>query len=215
MYKIYKDNKVIATVETPTYIRKHPTEPCYTSATAETATGIAVQGLGVFALMGNELDELAQVVVVESDGGMAIDEIDADIKYVAETLDVPVIAEMTDKDRAIAQTNRWLRRELKKGMEWVDGKVYNVSEKKQGLLQAQLLIGSMQAMNGVNPAEITLQWNESGKAHTEWEYLKLCQLANDIHAYVEPLVTKQQQAEELINEAENNEEIETILAEFT
>ena len=47
MYKIYKDNKVIATVETPTYIQKHPTEPCYTSAAAETATGIAVQGLGV------------------------------------------------------------------------------------------------------------------------------------------------------------------------
>ena len=214
MYKIYKENKVIATVETPTYIRKHPTEPCYMSATAETATGIAVRGLGVYALMGNELDELEQVVVVESDGGMAIDEINSDVKYVAETLDVPVIAEMSDKDKAIAKTNRWLRRELKKGMVWADGKLYNVTEKKQGLLQAQLLIGSMQAMSGTNPAEITLQWNESGKAHTEWGYLQLCQLANDIHAYVEPLVTKQQQAEESINEAENNDEIETILAEF-
>jgi len=81
MYKIYKDNNVIATTARPVWVRKHPTNECYIPAEAHEATGIAVQSLGVvYALMGRELagmdgEPLAQVVVVEGDGGADIDEI--------------------------------------------------------------------------------------------------------------------------------------------
>ena len=82
------------------------------------------------------------------------------------------------------------------------------------MLQAQLLIGSLQIANGIAPEDIVLRWNISGKAHTDWNFLALTQLATDIHSHVEPMVVKQQEAEEKINDAETSEEIAAILYEF-
>jgi len=117
------------------------------------------------------------------------------------------------RESAIIKTHVWLNKTLEKGMTWIDGKLYNVTEKKQGYLQAQVLSGTLQVLNGENPENIIIRWNESGKSHVDWPYLQLCQLAMDIHAYVEPLVEKQQKAEEDINEASLSD-IEEILKDF-
>lgn len=77
MYKIYLKNECIAIVENPVYIKKHPTEDSYMPADGKLdATGISLPGKA-YALMGKELDDLEQVVVVESDGGVEIDKVSA------------------------------------------------------------------------------------------------------------------------------------------
>jgi hypothetical protein len=118
--------------------------------------------------------------------------------YIAETLEISMVGDMTEKQKAIALTHKLLRNKLRQGMTWKDGKHYNVTERKQAHLQAQLLIGSGLERKGVNPEEIKLRWNESGRAKTDWTYFDLWELAGDIHAYVEPKVVLQQETEEKI-----------------
>ena len=64
---------------------------------------------------------------------------------------------------------------------------------------------------GEDFSHIKVQWNESGKSHTEWDYLKVCKLAKDMHTYVESKVVKQQDAEEKIIGAKTDKQAEKIL----
>ena len=216
MYKIYKDNKVIATTDRIVYIKKHPTNDSFVPAEESDAEGIAVQSLSqVFALMGKELNGLEQVVVVDTDGGTLIDNTNADIEHIAEILSVDIISGMSEKERAIAVTNRWLKNELRKGMIWKDdGNLYSITERKQSNLLSQLVIGSIKVITGDDPNEIILRWNQSGKPNTDWKYKKLCKLACDMREYIDSLVLKQQKAEEQIIKARTDDKIEKILQDF-
>ena len=214
MYQIYRNSQIIATVQNPAWIKSHPTEPVYIPAEPSEATGIAVAGVGVFALMGHELGGLEQVAVVEVDGGAIIDGMNAGMGHVAEFLDITMPGAMSEKEKAIVKTHRWVRQQFRQGMEWTDGNIYNVTERKQGFLKAQLQIGLLQIMAGADPADVTLQWNVSGRPHTDWSFPVLAQLASDIHNHVEPIVVRQQKAEERIIAAQTPEEIAEILEEF-
>lgn len=88
MFTIYKNNNVIAITEKVTYIKKHPINDSYIPASEADATGVAVQSLSeVYALIGKELDNLEQVVIVESDSGTFFknvgNQLKADIDYLA------------------------------------------------------------------------------------------------------------------------------------
>jgi hypothetical protein len=205
MYKIYKENQVIATTEKPVYIKKHPTNDCYVPASESDATGIAVQSLSqIYTLAGKELDDLEQVIIVESDSGM-------DIENITDTLDIDINSKKSEKEKAIVYTKKLLKHRLDEGMTWTNGKKYSITLEKQNLLSAQLGMYMINAQAGI---EIPLTWNASGEPCEPWTVENLCALANDISAIVSPLVSKQQYAEVKLNEAETNEEIEEILNEF-
>ena len=216
MFEIYKNNSIIAITDKVVYIKKHPTMDSYVPASKEDAEGIAVQALSqVFALMGKELSGLEQVVVVETDGGTHIKNTDADVQYIAEILSIGNVSGMSEKDRAVAQTHRWLKSEIRKGMVWDDdGGLYNITDRKQNNLLMQLMVGSIQVVNGANPDDVVLRWNRSGEPNVDWEYTRLCKLACDIRNYVDYLVVKQQKAEEQIIKAKSNDKIEKILRGF-
>ena len=132
MFKIYKDNKVISTTENVVYSKRHPDIHTYIPADKHDAEIINISSLGKqYALMGNDIDGLEQVVVVESDGGADIDDINSDMGYIAETLEVGMPGEMTVKEIAIERTHKWLRRQLRKGMVWTDNNIYNITEKNK------------------------------------------------------------------------------------
>jgi len=215
MYKIYRNNEVIATTDRLVYIKKHPTNDSFVPAEESDAEGIAVQSSSqVFALMGNKIKGLEQVVVVEADGGTLIDNTNADVEHIADILSVDIISNMSEKDRAIAVTNRWLKNELRKGMVWEDGNTYTITDRKQSNLLSQLVIGSVQVINGADPNEVTLRWNETGKPQTDWKYADLCKLAYDIRDHVDSLVVKQQKAEEQIVKAKTDDKVEKVLRGF-
>jgi len=215
MFEIYKDNGVIATTDSVVYIKKHPTNNSFIPSDENNADGVAIQSLSqTFALMGKELDGLEHVVVVRRDGGTLFKNTNDEVEHIAEILSVDTLRGKSEKEKAIVQTHRWLRAQLRKGMTWKDGNLYNITERKQGFLSTQLQIGSLQVMNGVDPTEVVLRWNASGRAHTDWAFSELTELANDIHNHIEPMVVKQQEAEEQIANAETDEEILEILEAF-
>ena len=137
-----------------------------------------------------------------------------DLAFIAELTNVAPLSGLDEQGLAIAQTHRWLKAQLREGMEWKDGNVYTVTERKQGFLQAQLLLGQMQAMQGVPPEDINLRWNSTGQSHTDWNFAELTQLAVAIQEHVYPLVSKQQQAETKIMAARTPKEIQQILRDF-
>ena len=208
MYKIIKDNQVIATLEKITYIKKHPNNNCYIPAEESDAEGISIASLQApYALMGKELNDLEQVVIVECDGG-------ADIESITGTLDIDINARKSEKEKAIEQTHKWLRRELRRGMKYKDGKTYTVTLEKQQLLMSRLIIGNALKDRGIPENEIYLSWSAAGEKHGSWLFEDLGELSFTINSYVEPMVEKQQEGEININEAETSEEINEILADF-
>jgi len=215
MYEIFLEGNLIALTGNPIWVKKHPTLNSYVPASQTDATGVSVQSLSqVFALAGRELDGLEHVVVQPSDGGAQIDKINTDVGFVAEMTDIGVFNSMNEKEKAIAHTHRWLRKQLRQGMMWEDDNLYNVTLGKQNLLQSQLLMANLQMMNGVAPEDVVLRWNAKGRAHEPWAFPKLVALAVAIHAHVEPMVVKQQEAEEQIIKAVTSEEIQKILEGF-
>ena len=115
------------------------------------------------------------------------------------------------KNQAILRTKQWVAAELEIPMKWTDGKYYSVTLEKQNLLSAQL---GMYMMNAQTGQPITLQWNATGEPCELWEFEDLLALANDIKAYVTPIVMKQQKGEIQIKEAETYDEIIEILGNF-
>jgi hypothetical protein len=215
MYNIYKDGTLIARTDNAVYIKKHPTNDSFVPATEADADGISVPSLSeAFALSGRKLNDLESVVVVKDDAGTVVESVESNMNHIADMMDIEIGVELSTKEMAIMQTRRLLKRRLDEGLVWDDGKTYNISAEKQGFLKSQLMIGLLQIMNGAKPEEIVLQWNESGRAHTDWAYLTLVKLSFDIHNYVESLVVKQQNAEEKINEAETDKEIGAIMKSF-
>ena len=121
----------------------------------------------------------------------------------------------TRQTQAILHTKKWLGDTLDEGMLYTDGKRYSITAEKQSLLQAQLMIGMLQINTaGIPPENVILQWNDSGGIHCDWGFADLCMLSATIHHTVEPLVVKQQTAEQAITEAVTYGEIQQILQDF-
>lgn len=132
--------------------------------------------------------------------------------YSPPELDLETIDLALAKEQAITQTKDWLKRELDIPMQWIDGKYYSITEEKQRFLNARLTVGLLKmTLEGKDPNDIYLAWNESGEEHEPWGYLKLCALAEAIDKYIEQFVIKQQAAEKQINEANTYEEVKTIV----
>lgn len=73
MYKIIKtDGTVLGLVETVIYIKKHPTNNCYTNATEMDATGVAYNSTPYNLIGHNEIENTDTVIVSLVDGGNEI-----------------------------------------------------------------------------------------------------------------------------------------------
>lgn len=91
--------------------------------------------------------------------------------------------------------------------EHIDGKKYTVTEKKQGLLTSQLLRHQLKV--ALDP-EHKPKWNAKGETCNFWEPEALSYLALCVGDYVEPLVTKQQEYEVLVNNCKTFDELNLI-----
>lgn len=148
--------------------------------------------------------------------------LEGDVETIGAIADIPIASTLNQAEQMVLKTHRWLRKQLSPGMVWKDGNRYNITIQKQSFLAAQIQIGQIKAMSGVDPDEIVVQWNAMGQPHVDWPFTQLLALAMDIHEYVEPLIVKQQHGEadlirlftQLANEPENAEQILAEIAEI-
>lgn len=88
-----------------------------------------------------------------------------------------------------------------------DGRYYTVTQEKQQQLTKKLFSATTKKMN---KKEFTLTWNDTGNTNEKWTLEELTQLSDEIEAYVDPLVLKQQQIEVAIRDVATLKELESI-----
>lgn len=96
-------------------------------------------------------------------------------------------------------------------MQYTDGKLYSVTEKKQSLLNNNLT-SYERAVEADIP--YPLKWNATGEECVEWEYTDLVALSLAIAAYVAPKVAAQQAAEIEINACETAEQLAEVVVDY-
>lgn len=90
--------------------------------------------------------------------------------------------------------------------------IYSVTGEKQTLMMSQYM--TYQIEKAVNP-NAKLTWNETGRSCEEWTEEEFMQLILEIKAYVYPLVSYQQALEEEINACLTQQELDTIVIDYT
>lgn len=100
---------------------------------------------------------------------------------------------------------------LENPLTWTDGNQYSVTEEKQSLLTSQLALYQTATAAG---QEYTLKWNTTGGICTEWTYENLVALALAIGAYVQPLVSYQQEKEVEIMACESVDAVDAVVIDY-
>jgi len=113
--------------------------------------------------------------------------------------------------QAIEHTKNWARRMCEQGVVFRDGKRYTATPEKQGLLQNQLMYGTLLLLKGDDPDGIVLRWNEKGQESADWKYADLALLSEAIRMYAGPIAEKQRRTEAMLLKAGAIEEIQSIL----
>lgn len=116
------------------------------------------------------------------------------------------------KEEKVAGTKADLKTYLAEHpLTWTDGNQYSVTEEKQSLLTSQLALYQTATAAG---QPYTLRWNTTGGVCTEWTYENLVALALAIGAYVQPLVSYQQEKEVEIMACESVEAVDTVVIDY-
>lgn len=90
--------------------------------------------------------------------------------------------------------------------------LYNVTEKKQGLLDRYIKACEMEIEFGGTPV---IEWNTTGGQCEPWTLGELKLLSLEILRYVKPLVSKQQAIEITINNCSNIDEVLAVSLDYS
>lgn len=97
-------------------------------------------------------------------------------------------------------------------LQWTDGNLYAITAEKQQQLTSKLMAATMAAATG---GPYILKWNATGDVCQEWALEDLTALAFAIDARVTALVEYQQAKELDINAAGTQEELDSIVVDYS
>lgn len=117
------------------------------------------------------------------------------------------------KEQKIAQSKVDLATFLESNpLLWKDGKHYSVTQAKQTQLTSVISLYTIAQQKG---EAYDLRWNATGEECVPWTIENLTQLALDIAAYVQPLVSYQQMKEVEVNDCTTEEEVANVEIDYS
>lgn len=96
-------------------------------------------------------------------------------------------------------------------VKYKDGRYYTVTEEKQRQLTSKMAMYDIYSQQSL---DYTILWNDAGNTSEEWTIEELTKLSMEIDEYVTPLVSKQQTYEVDVNNAVDEDEVNSIVLNY-